>query len=106
MAVHTFTTPTVDEGPAAWSNPLFLRVKLTRGITVLVNGGVYSTVRFPTQDELAAADTYYMGGHEYLVDDADKAALIAAGIGVTESNFIAPLSAYGGGGYGAGFYGA
>jgi hypothetical protein len=45
-------------------------------------------VRFPTQDEIAAsAPGMYMGGHEYVVDDATKAALIAAGVGVTSSNF-------------------
>ncbi|MET9385303.1 hypothetical protein ABZY09_30585 [Streptomyces sp. NPDC002928] len=46
-----------------------------------------------------------MGGHEYVVDDATKAALIAAGIGVSESNFAVPLGGYGGGGYGFGPYG-
>ena len=89
MASWTFRTPTVDEGPAAWSNRLFLRVKLPRGITVLNNGGVYTAVRYPTQDELAAATAAYQGGHEYVMDDATKAALIAAGIGVTEANFTA-----------------
>lgn len=87
MASWTFRTPTVDEGPATWTDPLFLRVKLTRGITVLNNGGTYTAVRFPTQDEIAAATVAYQGGHEYVVDDATKAALIAAGIGVTEANF-------------------
>lgn len=105
MAAYTFTPPTVDEGPAAWDNPLFLRVKLTRGITVLVNGDTYTAVRFPTQDELRAADRYYMGGHQYQVDADEKAALLAAGIGVTEDNFFTPLSAYGGGTYGSGLYG-
>lgn len=89
MADWLFRTPTVDEGPATWTDRLFLRVKLTRGITVLNNGGTYTAVRFPTQDEIAAATAVYMGGHEYVVDDAVKAALIAAGVGVTEANFTA-----------------
>ena len=89
MADWTFTTPHVDEGPAAWSNRLFLRVKIARGITILETGGVYTAVRFPTQDELEAADAAYMGGHEHTVDDDIKAALIAAGVGVTEANFTA-----------------
>jgi hypothetical protein len=89
MTAWTFRTPSVDEGPASWEDRLFLRVKLARGITVLNNGGVYSAVRFPTQDEIAAATAVYQGGHEYTVDDATKAALIAAGIGVTDSNFTA-----------------
>lgn len=89
MATWTFRTPSVDEGPASWEDRLFLRVKLARGITVLNSGGTYTAVRFPTQDEIAAATAAYMGGHEYVVDDATKAALIAAGVGVTEANFTA-----------------
>lgn len=30
---------------------------------------------------------YFRGGYEHIVDDAIKAALIAAGVGVSESNF-------------------
>lgn len=89
MATWTFRTPSVDEGPASWEDPLFVRVKLARGITVLEGPpGTYRAVRFPTQDEIAAsAPGMYMGGHEYVVDDATKAALIAGGVGVTTSNF-------------------
>ena len=89
MASWTFRTPSVDEGPATWTDRLFLRVKIARGITVLNNGGVYTAVRFPTQDEIAAATAAYMGGHEHTVDDDVKAALIAADVGVTEANFTA-----------------
>lgn len=89
MATWTFRTPSVDEGPASWSDPLFIRVKLARGITILDNSGVYTAVRYPTQDEIAAATNTYMGGHEYVVTDATKAALISAGVGVSESNFTA-----------------
>jgi hypothetical protein len=105
MTTWTFRTPSVDEGPASWEDPLFFRVRLARGITILETAGAYRSVRFPTQDEIAAATTTYMGGHEYAVDDATKAALIAAGVGVTESNFTTPLSGYGGGGYGSEGYG-
>lgn len=100
------TTPSVDEGPATWTDRLFLRVKITRGITVLDNGGAYTAVRFPTQDEIAAATVAYQGGHEYIVDDATRAALIAAGIGVTSGNFANLPDTYGAGGYGTGPYGA
>jgi hypothetical protein len=44
-------------------------------------------LRYPTTDEIAASYNFYMGGHEYVVDDATKAALIAGGIGVDASNF-------------------
>jgi hypothetical protein len=83
-----FQPPTVEEGPASWGDRLFLRVKLTRGVTVLEGPpGSYRAVRFPSRDELTGATTAYMGGHQYQVDDATRAALIAAGVGVTSANF-------------------
>lgn len=90
MALYTFKTPTVEEGPASWEDMLFLRVKLTRGVSIQEKPqGTYRALRFPTQDEIADAFFFYMGGHEYTVDDATKAALIAGGVGVTEGNFTA-----------------
>lgn len=88
MSTWLFRTPTVDEGPAG-ADPLFRRVKIARGITILEGPpGTYQAVRFPTQDEqFASAPGLYMGGHEYVVDDATKAALIAGGVGVTSGNF-------------------
>jgi hypothetical protein len=106
MATWTFRPPTVDEGPASWEDPLFLRVKLARGISIQeLPQGTYRALRFPTQDEIAAAVTFYMGGHEYEVDDATKTALINAGVGVTSANFSLPAGTYGAGGYGDGPYG-
>lgn len=101
-----FRTPTVLEGPAGL-DPLFHRVRLDRGITILEGPpGTYRAVRFPTQDEQFASQPHlFMGGHEYEVDDATKAALIAANIGITEANFTVPLDGYGGGFYGDGPYG-
>ncbi|UQA91632.1 hypothetical protein [Streptomyces halobius] len=90
MADFLFTTPAVAEGPASWGDPLFVRVTLDRGITILNNGGVYTAVRFPTQGvggEIDTADVVYMGGHEYVVSQATKDALVEADIGVTEANF-------------------
>ena len=106
MATWLFKTPTVAEGPAGL-DPLFRRVKLDRGVTILEGPpGTYRAVRFPTQDEIAAsAPGMYMGGHEYVVDDATKAALIAGGIGVSSANFFALITGYGWGRYGQGTYG-
>ena len=89
MADWLFRTPVVDEGPAVPGAPLLRFYKQARGITVLEHTGAYTAVRYPTQDEIAAATTTYMGGHEHVVDDATKAALIAGGVGVTEANFTA-----------------
>lgn len=106
MTTWTFRPPTVEEGPASWENPLFYRVKVTRGISIQEKPqGSYRALRFPTQDEIAEAAFFYMGGHEYVVDDATKAALIAAGVGVTADNFTGTPDGYGLGPYGFGPYG-
>jgi hypothetical protein len=69
---------------------LFYIFKLNRGLTVVKTGGVYSTGRWYTQDELDSFDEYYLGGHEYTgISEVTKAALIAGGIDVTEANFVA-----------------
>jgi hypothetical protein len=80
-----FFPPTVNEGPAGFG--LFYRYKLTRGVSVLKTGNVYRKLRVPSTDQIDAASEYYAGGHEYDVTEAQKAALINAGIGITESNF-------------------
>ena len=80
-----FFPPTVEEGPAG--SGLFYRYTHLRGVSVLKTSGVYATKRYPTQDEINAATEYYAGGHEHEVTSAQKSALIAAGIGITESNF-------------------
>lgn len=88
MTLWTFRTPAVDEAPASWNDRLFVRVKLARGISIFEGPpGTYEQIRFPTQDEIASATTAYMGGHEFVVTDATRAALMAAGVGVTSSNF-------------------
>lgn len=80
-----FFPPTVDEGPAGFG--LFYRYKLKRGVSVLKTGATYSKIRVPSTDQIDAASEYYAGGHEYEVTEAQKSALIAANIGITESNF-------------------
>lgn len=53
-----------------------------RGRTVLkAANGTYSTVDYPTIDQIAAAAVAYLGGHVYAVSDAEAAALTAAGYG-------------------------
>lgn len=81
----TFFPPTIDEGPAGFG--LFYRYKLKRGISVLKIGSTYKKYRVPTTDQIEASSEYYAGGHEYEVSEAQKSALIAANIGITESNF-------------------
>ena len=75
---YFFTTPTISEGPAGYGR-LFSRYRLLRGITVLKVDGVYTEVRFPSSEEVQAADVAYIGGYRYEVDTAEKADLEAAG---------------------------
>jgi hypothetical protein len=80
-----FFPPTVNEGPAGFG--LFYRYKHKRGISVLKIGNTYSQIRVPSTDQIDSASEYYAGGHEHNVTQAQKTALINAGIGITESNF-------------------
>ena len=80
-----FFPPTISEGPMGFG--FFYRYKVTRGISVLKIGGTYYKMRVPSTDQIDSATEYYAGGHEHEVTSAQKTALIAAGIGITESNF-------------------
>ena len=66
---------------------MFYRYKLLRGISVLKIGNKYYKLRVPSTDQVESASEYYAGGHEHNVTEAQKTALINAGIGITESNF-------------------
>jgi hypothetical protein len=54
---------------------------------VLKIGNTYYKIRVPSTDQIDSASEYYAGGHEHEVTSSQKSALIAAGIGITESNF-------------------
>ncbi len=86
MATYTFRPPTVEEGPAG-GHRLFYFYKLKRGITVVKDGGTWSTLRYSVDEDLNDYDVVYRGGYNHTVDEATKAELIAASIGVTEDNF-------------------
>lgn len=86
MATYTFRPPTVEEGPAG-GHRLFYFYKLKRGITVVKSGATWSTLRYSVDEDLADYSVVYRGGYNHTVDEATKAELIAANIGVTEANF-------------------
>lgn len=75
---YRFTTPTVSEGPLGQGR-LFSRFRLVRGITVLKTDGEYVEVRYPSSEEVAAADIAYIGGYSYEVSAGEAADLTAAG---------------------------
>ena len=88
MTEYIFKTPAIKEGPAG-RHRLFYFYGLDRAITIVKSGGVYSQVRYLVDSTVATYDEVYLGGRNHTVSEATKAALIAGGVGVTESNFTA-----------------
>lgn len=80
--MYQFEPPYIEEGVDTGSR-LFNRVRFRKGLSVLKIDGEYYEMRYPSQDDLAMASVYYMGGHIHTVSDADAADLIAAGYEVT-----------------------
>ena len=77
--VYKFTTPTILEEFEGEYHPLFSRIKIEKGITVLKVDGEYYEVRYPSAEEVADADISYIGGYSYEVEEAEKDDLEAAG---------------------------
>jgi hypothetical protein len=88
MADFIFTTPSVQEGPTG-KHRLFYFYKRNVGVSVVKQNGSYRTSRYPLDPSVETYQEFYIGGHKHIVNDATKAALIAAGIGITEANFAA-----------------
>jgi hypothetical protein len=88
MADWTFQTPYVLEGPSG-RHRLFYFANLRKGVTILKSGATYSQARYLVDEDLSTYTAVYRGGYKYVVNDAEKAALIAGGVDVTESNFTA-----------------
>ena len=80
MTRYILTTPTEEYGPAGGGR-LFIRYRLTRGVSLMRNNGIWSTTTFPTEDVIAAADVFYLGGREYVIDLTTYNELIAQGFG-------------------------
>lgn len=75
---YMFKTPTVSEGPLG-EGRLFSRYRLVKGVSVLKMDGEYFEVRYASEEEVKAADKFYLGGITYEVDEQEKADLEAAG---------------------------
>lgn len=76
---YRFTTPTVLEEMESDGHPLFSRIKIPKGVTVLKIDGDYFEVRYPSAEEVADADIAYIGGYAYEVTAEEKTDLEAAG---------------------------
>jgi len=62
-------------------HPLFGRMSIMRGVSLLKESGVYRQTSEPLAEEIAAAEITYLGGHVYEIDAAEVAALTAGGYG-------------------------
>ena len=60
---------------------------VARGQTLIVNGTQVTITLTPSQDELAAASYYFLGGHEYVLSDYQAQVLIDAGYG----EYVTPI---------------
>ncbi len=60
---------------------------VARGQTLIVNGTQVTITLTPSQDELAAASYYFLGGHEYVLSDYQAQVLIDAGYG----DYVTPI---------------
>ena len=86
MATWLFKTPTVQEGPIGNAR-LFYFYKMDVGVSVIKEAGVYYLARYLLDSDIPTYEEVYRGGRNYEVNDATKADLIAADIGITEANF-------------------
>ena len=89
MARYRFEPPQVKETPAGWDR-LLIRYGIHRGVSVLMIDGKYSSYRFPSQTETLLASEVYLGGHEYIIDEATKTRLTDASIGGVYGDYITP----------------
>jgi len=60
---------------------------IPRGVSLLINGTTVTESQTPSQDDLAAASFYYLGGHEYTISDYEATILINAGYG----DYVTPV---------------
>jgi hypothetical protein len=60
---------------------------VARGQTIIVNGTTVTLTLTPSQDDLAAASYYFLGGHEYEISDYQAQVLIDAGYG----DYVTPI---------------
>jgi hypothetical protein len=80
MTQYYFSPPTVSEGPAGGGR-LFIRYRLNRGVTVLRTQGVWSEIRYPTEDQTRAAEWVFTGGYKNPISAVQRTELIANGYG-------------------------
>ena len=68
----------IDQGTITGTINPFL-TDIPRGYTFIVNGATVTTEQTPSQDTLAAADSYYLGGTTNTISNAEAQIFINAG---------------------------
>ena len=56
-------------------------------VVTKINGTTVTEAQTPSQDDLASASFYYLGGHEYTISDYEATVLINAGY----SDYVTPV---------------
>lgn len=100
---YVFTPPVAPEYRG--THPMFRRVVVEQGVSVLLIDGAYVQTQMPTAEQADAADRVYLGGYVYPITSAEAGDLINAGYG----DFVTGTktsTAYGIGPYGEGAYGS
>ena len=100
---YLFTPP--GERRPLGTDRLWSRFRITTSFCLLKKDGFYTLTEAPSDEDFAAADLAYLGGHAYWVSDAEGAALTAAGYGSFLSQPPVTIGSYGSGTYGVGPYG-
>jgi hypothetical protein len=90
VAEYLFVTPSVEETPMGWHR-LLERYSIARGVTVMMVNGTYSSYRYPSQTETFGASEVYLGGREYIIDEATKNRLTNPSIGGNYGDYITEL---------------
>ena len=76
----TFSPPGAYERTGS-AHPLWGRMSITRGVSLLMTDGVYTQARNPSDEDLTAADAVYLGGHVYDITESEASGLTGAGYG-------------------------
>jgi len=97
---YLFTPPSRVEHSGE-KHPLWGRMRLNYGVSLLKKDGLYRQIEGPTSEEATAADVYYIGGHVYTVTQGEADELINAGY----DTFVVWQQFYGMDDYGLGPYG-
>jgi hypothetical protein len=76
---YRLSVPTREEGFPTNYPDLWRHYRIEVGQTLIQEAGTWSLISTPHDDELAAADNFYIGGYEHVVSDEIAAELIADG---------------------------